>query len=153
MADLQAIKDEVTNNPVSLPYLAMTEANAVANAEVINNSDGNNPRTVNNTEVNTGDIRGNVTFDAFDGLVTAEQAWLEWLTTNGVIPVTADTLQQLAGVPTANQSIWATGDRTEMNAAMDALMRFQGSRAQEIESSIGVSVVSPAEMRDAANLP
>lgn len=153
MADLQAIKTEFTTNPASMPYLAFTEANAVANADIINNTDGANPRTVNNEKVDTGDIRGNTTFAGFDGLVVAEQAWFEWLTANGEIPVNAETLQQLAGVPTANGSIWAAADRNAMNAAMQALMQFQGSRAQEIKDTLGTSYVSPTQVRDAVNLP
>lgn len=151
--DLQALKDELTTNPASMPYLALDAGNDVVNAEVINNADGTNPRTVNNKTVDTGDIRGNTTFDAFDGLVTAEQAWFEWLTINGVIPVNAETLQQLAGIPTANDSIWAIAERDAMNAAMAALMQFQGSRAQEIEDTLGASSVSPANVRDARLLP
>lgn len=34
-------------------------ANDAANAVVINNADGNNPRTIDNDTVDTGDIRGN----------------------------------------------------------------------------------------------
>lgn len=151
--ELQALKDEFTNNPVSMAYLAFDAGNDVANAEVINNSDGSNQRTVDYKTVDTGDIRGNTTFKGFDGLVTAEQAWFEWLTINGVIPVNAETLQQLAGIPTPTQSIWAVGDRTAMNAAMAALMQFQGSRAQEIEDTLGADVVSPSNVRDARLLP
>jgi len=152
MSNIQAIKDEVDTNPAGLPYLALTERNSVANANVINNARNLNPRTVNNDTVDTSDIRGNVTFDAFDGLVATEQSWLEWLTANGIIPVTDDTLQQLAGIPTANGSIWAASDRVAMNAAMTSLMQFTGSRAQEIQDIIGTSRVSPEQMREATKL-
>ena len=151
--DLQAIKDELTNNPIALPYLAVDPANAVANAIVLNNSDGANPRTINNATVDTADMRGQTTFDAFDGLVTAEQAWFEWLTINGVIPVTTDTLQQLAGIPTDTGSIWAVAERTLMNARMTALMQRTGSRAEEISDLLGTSSPTPAEVRDASSLP
>ena len=153
MADLQALKDEINNNPVSMPYPAFVDGNDVAIADIINNIDGTNPRTVNRDTVDTGDIRGNTTFNGFDGLVTAEQAWFEWLTANGVIPVNAETLQQLAGIPTDTASIWAVGERTQMNAAMTALMQFQGSRAQEIEDILVASSISPADVRDARLLP
>lgn len=149
MTNLQSLKTELSTDPVSVGYLALDAANDVANAEIINNTSGDHQRTINRETVDTGDIRGNVTYDGFDGLVTAEQAWFEWLTTNGVIPVTSDTLQKLAGIPTAAQSIWASGERTEMNAAMKALMQFIGSRAQEISDTLGASVVSPADVRDA----
>lgn len=151
--ELQSLKDELTNNPIGMAYLALTAENDVANANAINNADGTNPRTINNSTVDTGDIRGNTTFDGFDGLTTAEQAWFEWLTVNGVIPVNAETLEKLAGIPTANQAIWAAADRTAMNAAMTALMQFQGSRAQEISDTLGVSIVAPADVRDARLLP
>lgn len=151
--DPQALKDEITTNTASMAYVALVDGNDVANAAVINNSDGANPRTVNFDNVETGDIRGSITFDAFDGLVTAEQAWFEWLTASGVIPVNAETLQQLAGIPTANDSIWATADRTEANATMAALMQFQGSRAQEIKDTLGGEYVSPADIREARLLP
>ena len=150
--NLQALKDEFTNNPVSLPYPPFIPENDAANSEVINNHDGSNPRTVNNDSVDTGEIRGNTTFDGFDGLTTAEQAWFEWLTVNGVIPVNAETLQQLAGIPTANGSIWAAAERTEMNAAMAALMQRQGSRAEEIADTLGVSFVTPSHVAAARNL-
>jgi len=151
--DLQALKDELTGNPVSMPYLALTADNDVANSVVISNSDGANPRTVDNDVVDTGLIRGNTTFDGFDGLVTAEQSWFEWLTANGEIPVNAETLQQLAGIPTANNSIWAASERTAMNAAMAALMQFTGSRAQEIKDTLGASAVTPTDVREARLLP
>ena len=147
----QAINNEVTTNPVGLPYLAMTVENAVANANVINNTDAANPRTVEQDSVDSGDIRGATTFDAFDGLVAAPQAWLEWLTGSGDISVTEDSLQKLAGVPIPNDSIWAASDRDEMNPAMEALMLYQGSRAQEIDDVLGGSYVSPDDMRTAVN--
>jgi len=124
---LEALKSEIENDPLGLGYapggnwLDDQEIADLINAVAY---------TVNHKTVDTGDIRGNTTFDAFDGLVAAEQAWFEWLTVNGVIPVNTETLQQLAGIPTANGSIWAVAERTEMNAAMTALMQFQGSRAE-----------------------
>ena len=94
-----------------------------------------------------------MTFDGYDGLVVAEQSWFGWLTQNGVIPVNAETLQQLAGIPTANGSIWAAADRVAMNAAMTALMQEpNGSRAQELKSTLGVSSVTPSDVAQARNL-
>lgn len=153
MIDLQALKDEITNNPVSMAYLAWTEANDVANAHVISNFDGSNPRTVNRDTVDTGLIRSSVSFEGFDGLVAAEQAWFEWLTASGEITVNDETLQLLAGIPTANGAIWAASDRAAMNAAMAALMQFQGSRAEEIADVLGASNVQPVDVRNARELP
>ena len=151
MIDLQALKDEFTNNPAALPYPAFTDQNDQANADVINNINGVAPRTVNNDTVETGDIRGQTTFDAFDGLVTAEQAWFEWLTQNGVIPVTADTLVQLAGI--GGNSFWATADRPTMEPRMTALMQRIDSRAQELRDSLGVGFITPSDVANARNLP
>lgn len=87
---------------------------------------------LNNATVDTGAIRAAVTFAAYDGLVTASQSWFNWLTANGFITVNAHLLQSLAGMPTATGSIWAAADRTAMNAAMEALMRKNASRAEEL---------------------
>ena len=158
--DLQALADEYTVNPVSMPYLAFTTENSVDNADIINNADGANPRTVKYHDVSTGDIRATVTLEGFDGLVTVNQAYLEWLTGGGSggadsgagLLVNAEILQNLAGVPIPSDSIWAAADRDEMNAAMAALMQYEGSRAQEIEDVLGVSVVTPSDVRAAVNL-
>jgi len=139
MADFSfvALKDEIENDPLTLGYKnSGTSGDWKGDqviADLINNASGANPRTVNFEHVDTGDIRSDVEFDWFDGLVTAEQAWFEWLTQNGVVKVNAHMLQQLAGIPTTgSNSIWAAADRTAANAAMAALMQFQGSRAQEL---------------------
>jgi len=149
--DLQALKDEINTNLVSMSYLAFTEANDVANAVVINNSDGANPRTVNFDTVDTAAIRGATTFNAFDGLTAAETDWFSWLTQNGEIPVNDDTLENLAGI--GGNSKWAVSDRPTMEPRMVALMQFTGSRAQEIKDTLGASVVTPADIRDARLLP
>lgn len=73
--DLQALKDELTLNPVTMPYLALTEANDVANADIINNKDGNNPRTINNDTIDISDFVGITTFDAYDGLTASETSY------------------------------------------------------------------------------
>lgn len=152
MANLVALKAEFTLNPAVMAYLPFVDGNDVANAAVINNTLGLHPRTVNRETVDTGVIRGTTSYDGFDGLVTASRQWFEWLTVNGVIPVNAETLQRLAGKPTATGSIWNTQTRTAMNAAMTALMQYQGSRAQEIAKVIGADSVSPADVRDARQL-
>jgi len=40
-----------------------------------------------------------------------------------------------------------------MEPRMVALMQFTGSRAQEIKDTLGASVVTPADIRDARLLP
>jgi hypothetical protein len=151
--NLQVLKDEIESNPVGMAYLPFTSENDVANSDVIDNADGANPRTVDQDAVESGDIRSETTFDGFDGLVVAKQQWFEWLTAAGDVTVNTETLQQLAGIPVFNDSIWATADRDAMNAAMVALFQFQGSRAQEIKDVLGATTASPTDVRNARLLP
>ena len=144
--DLQALRTELDTDPLTYGYSTLTDGDA---ADAMNNMDDAHGRTVNNDDVDTGLIRGSISYDAFQGLATAEEAWFKWLTANGVIPVTADSLQQLAGIPTANDAIWAVADRTEANAAMAALMTRVASRAIEL---FGVPV-SARNVIDARALP
>ncbi len=131
-----ALKTEIDTDPLGLGYKnSPTPGDWKGDqviADLINNANGTTPRTVNHANVDTGDIRSDVEFAWFDGLVIAEQSWLEWLTANGSIKVNAHMLQQLAGIPTATDSIWAAADRDAANAAMTSLMQFTGSRAQEL---------------------
>lgn len=130
-----------------MPYPAFIEGNDVAIADILNNTSGSHPRTVNNTTVSAGDIRGNTPRLAFDVLTAAEEAWFPWLAANGEIPVNADMLQNLAGV--GGPSFWASGDKAVMEKRMLALMQRQSSRADEISGTIGVSSVAPADVRSA----
>jgi len=133
---LEALKNEIEEDSVSLGYKnSPTSGDWKGDqviADLINNAGGTTPRTVTRDHVDTGDIRSSLEFDAFDGLVTAEQAWFEWLTANGSIAINDHMLQQLAGIPTADDSIWALQERAVANAAMAALMQFQGGRAEEL---------------------
>ena len=149
--DLQALKDEIQNNPAAMPYLAFTDANDAANADILNNVSGTNTRTVNNETVMAADVRSQTTFDAFDGLTAAEEAWLSWLTGGETIAVTVDTLANLAGI--GGTSKWATNDRATMEPRMAALMQRDGSRAEEIRDTLGVDFVTPSDVANARNLP
>ena len=151
--NLQALKDEITNNTESLPYPPFIAANDAAVADVGNNISNVAPRTVNQNAVDTGLIRGSIRKVAFQGLVTSEEEWFKWLTVNGSIPVTDDTLQELAGIPVAGDSIWSVGTRDEANAAMAKLMQRIGSRAEELKDIIGVSSWTPSNIADARTLP
>ena len=149
--DLQALKDEITINPVSMAYPAFVDGNDSAIADVIRNSDGTNPRTINHKNVDTAEIRGVTTFDAFDGLTASEESWFSWLTQNGEIPVNDDTLENLAGV--GGNSRWSVSDRPTMEPRMLSLMQFQGSRGEEIKDLLGTSTPTGANVRDARLLP
>lgn len=146
-AQLLILKNEFTNDPRGYGYAQFWTTTPFDGGlpPIINLvRDGTNTGPaikLNNPSVDTGKIRAAVTFQAFDGLVVAAQAWFEWLTANGFITVNDHLLQQLAGIPTAASAIWATADRVAMNAAMEALMRKFGSRAEEL---LGYGVVVTA---------
>jgi len=148
LTDVQivALKAELQNDPRGYGYNAAGRNDTLMQIAINTARDGTNPPSnptadggaasgaikKDNKTVDTGAIRAAVTFAGFDGLVTASQAWFQWLTANGFITVNAHLLQQLAGIPTATNSIWAAADRTAMNAAMEAIMRRFTSRADEL---------------------
>lgn len=146
-AQLLILKNEFTNDPRGYGYAQFWSVTPFDGGlpPIINaartGADIGPAIKLNNPSVDTGKIRASVTFAGFDGLVVAAQAWFEWLTANGFITVNDHLLQQLAGIPTASGSIWASADRVAMNAAMEALMRKFGSRAEEL---LGYGVVVTA---------
>lgn len=155
-AQLTALKAELVNDPRGYGYAPKIASGDIEGVRTILHAvrDGTNTPPaikVNNTSVDTGKIRAAITFEAFDGLVTASQAWFNWLTANGTISVNDHLLQKLAGIPTATGAIWAVGDRTAMNAAMELLMRRFGHRAEELFGA-GVTVTE-GEIITAINLP
>lgn len=162
-AQLATLKTELQTDPRGYGYNASARNDSDMAARINVPRDGTNVPSnptgdggaangvikLNNRTVDTGLIRAAVTFDGYDGLVVASQSWFNWLTSGGNITVNAHLLQQLAGIPTATSSIWAAADRTAMNAAMEALMRKFGSRAEE-KFGIGV-VVTVTEVGNALN--
>ncbi len=145
-AQLATLKSELQNDPRGYGYNAAVRNDTDIANRINARRDGTNPPSnptagggnadgtikLNLLSVDTGVIRATVSFAAFVGLVTSSQAWFQWLTSSGSITVNAALLQNLAGIPTAANSIWAAGDRTAMNAAMEGLMRRFASRAEEL---------------------
>ena len=126
---LQELKDEVFLDPLALGYNPTGPDQDIL--DIINAEDF----TVQKPTISSAEVRSVTLFEAFDGLVTVEQAWFEWLTQGGSIDeetiiVTSEIRQKLSGDPIANDSIWATADRTEMNAIMLSLMDVPGGRAE-----------------------
>ncbi len=149
--DLQALKDEIIVNPVSMPYLALDPGNDEANADVINNKDGTNPRTVNNDEVSTAKFCALTTFGAYDGLTASETSYYDMITNRETVAVTADTLANFAGI--GGTSKWAAADRSTMEPLMAALMQRVGSRAEELRDTLGATTVTPSDVANARQLP
>lgn len=148
-AQVQALKNELVNDPVPMNYQGGGTDHTFDAVDSAIISDPTADRTVNETNVDTGDIRGVTTFDAFQGLTAAEEAWFAWLTQNGAIPVNDDTLANLAGI--GGTSKWAAGNRSEMEPRMVALMQRTGSRADEL-FGIG-SNITPSHIAAAVSLP
>lgn len=133
-ADLAELKAEATNDPDAIGYTVLTDGDTNKFLGEINTKGG---YTVEKPKISAAAVRSATTFDAYDGLLNPEQQWLQWLTgSNGFdeenLDVNDEIKQKFAGIPTANQSIWATGERTEMNAAMSALINVPASRAEDL---------------------
>ncbi len=126
-ADLLALKNEVTLDPNGYGYVP---ADTTAVLEMINQVRAT--ITVQNSSVAKSDVKASTLYDAFDGLLAPEQAWLEWITSGGgdEIKSSADVREHLLG--DGGSSIWAVADRTAMEAAMVALFDRDGSRAEEL---------------------
>lgn len=128
-ADLLALKTEITTDPTGIGY----DLNGNTDAQVAL-ANAKNPATpVSKPKISSALLRATCTFDAYNALSIDEQEWIRWMTgSNGFeeenIPVTTDLRTQLTGPGSA--SIWATAQRTEMNAAMLDLIDVPGSRME-----------------------
>ncbi len=148
--DLAALKTELQTDPVGLGYV-FDEANDASNADILNNANGDKPRTVDNNDIAASDFVAQTTFDAYDGLTAAETAYYDMLVSRERIAVTADTKANLAGI--GGTSRWATADRPTMEPRVTALMQRTGSRAEELRDTLGVSLVTPSQVAQARQLP
>jgi len=149
--NLQALKDEINTNAAGLAYVAFVEGNDSANADVINNANGANPRTLNHESISAGDFVGATTFDAYDGLTASETAYFDMIANRETVAVTDDTLANFAAI--GGTSKWAVADKAVMEPRMVALMQYTGSRAQEISDTLGASNVTGSDVQQARLLP
>ena len=125
-AHLAELKAEVNTDPLAIGY---NPANGDTN-EILAFINAKN-YTVAKPSIDVNAVKDATTYDAFDGLLTPEQGWLQWQTDrSGDIGVSAEIRQKLAGDPTTNNAIWAAADRNAMNAVMLALMDVPGGRAE-----------------------
>lgn len=151
---LQTLKTELTNDPRGYGYAADlavgNDSGLVAKLDLARDGTNGGPAIrMNNLTADTGAIRAAITKAAYDGLVTADRTWINWLTSAGLITVGPDNLQTLAGIPIATGSIWSTGTRVAMNAAMETILRRTGCRAEEL---FGV-IVTETDVIAAKKLP
>ena len=129
-ADLAALKTEIETDPTGLGY---SDQNTSDDLALIN--DTRTTITVRKPKIGSAHVRATCTYDAYNNLSIDEQEWIRWMTgSNGFeeenMDVTPDLVTNLTGPGTA--SIWSVADRTEMNAAMLALIDVDGSRGEEL---------------------
>jgi len=159
MADfsLQALHDEIENDPMELGYKtgSVWKEDAVI-VELINSADF----AVDRVSVEMEAVRAACGYDAYDGLGADEQEWLRWMTPNsGQFYVTADMKLQLtgrtlaadgaAGVGDDSNSFWALADDAIASVLL-ALIEIPGSRAEVLWGE--GKTVSISEVGHAANL-
>lgn len=131
-ADLLSLKTEVNTDPLNLGYAAVVDS-TTALLNLLNGKEHSPTFIVSKPKISAALVRAATTFDSYNGLAIDEQEWLRWMTgTNGFgeenMTVTPDLRARLTG-PDA-LSIWAVGDRVEMNQAMLDIIDVPGSRAE-----------------------
>lgn len=149
MADFttEALAAEINNDPLAIGY----KVGGVwkSDQEIADLLNSRTPGyTVNRVTVKSSDIRSLTTFEAFDGLTVAEEAWFRWLTSGEEVAVTTDTLLNLAGI--GGDSKWATADEATMEPRMQGLMQFTGSRSESLWGE--GFFISPGQIGQAANV-
>ena len=135
---LQALHDEIEADPEALGYKEAGgewKDDSVI-ADLINAKD----YAIDQDGVEMESVRAATPYDPYNSLLGDEQEWLKWMTPNsGTFQVTADMKKQLAGRALAVNGVpgsvdastfWASGDRTEMESIMLALIETPGSRAE-----------------------
>lgn len=143
---IEALAAEIINDPDGVGY--KNADSTWKNDQVIADMMNLASRTLPVSSIPAADVRAATTFDAFDGLTTAEESWFRWLTSGESITITPDTLAALSGI--GGGSVWAAADRNAMEARMAAILQYQGSRAEELFGR-GFQV-SPSMVGQAANV-
>jgi len=137
--NLQALHDEIEADPEGLGYKD-GGGNWIGDQEIADliNAKG---YVIDQAGVEMEAVRAGVSYDAYNTLAIDEQEWIRWMTPNsGTFQVNADMKLQLtgrsltsngtAGTGNDSNSFWSAAHRTEMSAAMLALIETPGSRAE-----------------------
>ena len=143
--DLDTLKTEATNDPNGYGYAAVIEQ--TANLLDLFNQKRSTIK-LDKPRVGAADIRSATSYQGYNTLTQDEQEWLRWMTgSNGfeeeLVVVTADFKLQLTGSllisdpnypvnNNPNNSLWAASQRTDMVAAMLALIEVDSSRMEEL---------------------
>lgn len=154
---LQALHDEIEADPEALGYKEAGGA-WIGDQEIADLINAKN-YAIDQDGVQMEAVRAGVSYDAYNTLAIDEQEWIRWMTPNsGIFQVNADMKLQLtgrgltsngtAGTGNDSNSFWSAAHRTEMSAAMLALIETPGSRAEVLWSAgqtVSVSNVGGAE--------
>ena len=134
-ADLLALKTEVNTDPNAYGYIPEATHDGVL--DIINLKRAE--ITVSKPRISPTAIKDDTFFEAYSGLLADPQEWLRWITEGGdagdTLLVTQDLRDRLTGLTGGSltgDSVWAVGERTEMEAAMLSLIDVDGSRAEEL---------------------
>ncbi len=141
MFTLQALKDEIVNDPEGLGYGTSGAPTLGLATEHIAGLINLRNLVLDRPAVDMEQIRGATEFDWYDALTIDEQEYLRWQTPNsGLWEVTAamklmltgsqPTVNGVAGASTPTNSFWAAADRTVAIAAILPIIEIVGSRAE-----------------------
>lgn len=125
--DVARLRDEIISDPLTLGYdVSFDDVGGILTLINAKNY------TVTKDRISASAIRSACTYDAYDTLSIDEQEWIRWMTPGASLDeenviVTQDLKNRLTD---GANSIWAAAHRTEMNAAMLALIDVPGSRAE-----------------------
>lgn len=130
--DLQALKAELTNDPLSRDYAGMDNVQA---SDSLNLQD----RTPNRESISAGDLVASIVRSEYDTLSAAEKDYVR-------LVVLAQTVVLSNQVKAEFNSIFGQGTTTRTNFA--ALTKRPGSRADEL----GLGRVTPSDVADAKRI-
>ena len=138
---LEALKDEIVNDPEGLGYKNSATPTDWKGDQVIADLINDKLLKVDKTVVNMETIRGAIQFDWYNNLSIDEQEFIRWKTPNGGdLPVTPEMKLELTGRTPAvngvggtgadNDSWWAASNDQDAAPAMLALIEVVGGRAE-----------------------
>jgi len=131
--DLQALKNELTADPLARGYSGMSDEEAAASLNA-------NGRQVDRTSITGGEIAASLVRAELAALTAGEQNYVRALIGADSIPLTANFKTEVGAV---------FGAGTATRANIIALLKRSGSRADEL----GLGHVTESDIADAKRLP
>lgn len=131
--DLVALKAELTTDPLSRGYAAMSDEQAATNLNTPN-------RNPNRETLDSGLLIASIVRSEYVALTANEKDYVRLIAMAQSLPLTQNLKSELGAVFGAN---------TQTRANLLALMVRPGSRAEEL----GLGAVTPSDVADARRLP